>query len=209
VHDLFETIAAYREAKNSASPPKQKHLDYYLKARTRPPTRPEAGTLLLTQTVTPQSSTAHSDLHKCLSFELNDLLPSDLQNSSPSYQEIGQVWEYLGSIGEHLLALETKFPLPSLNYSTYFGPTQRVRGVSLISACCTRLGLQLETQFLAFDLFHRICTAAPFERYHSALKAATSLYVAAKYAEVCPPRASLFANFDPIQQVLPENIIKL
>lgn len=46
---------------------------------------------------------------------------------------------------------------------------------------CMRLGLRAETQFLAIDIFHRICTATSFERYHSALKAASSLYVAAKY----------------------------
>ena len=71
------------------------------------------------------------------------------------------------------------------------------------------MGLKLETQFLAFEIFHRICTAPDFERYHSALKAAASIYVAAKYEEICAPPARLFTVLDPLQQVAPENIIKL
>lgn len=113
------------------------------------------------------------------------------------------------SIGEHLLELEAKFPLPPLSYSAFFGPSQRIKCVSLISKNCASLGLRVETQFLAFEIFHRICTAPSFIRYHSALKAAASLYIAAKYQEVCPPRVMAFAGFSPEQTILPENVIKL
>lgn len=79
----------------------------------------------------------------------------------------------------------------------------------MINRHCRRLGLQLETQFRAFDIFHRICTAGPFERYHSCLKAATSLYMAAKIEEHLSISAICFISVDPQQQVLPENILKL
>lgn len=50
--------------------------------------------------------------------------------------ELRQVWGYLGDIGEHLMDLEARFPRPHLNYSVYFGPTQRLRCISLISSHC-------------------------------------------------------------------------
>lgn len=115
------------------------------------------------------------------SFELQDLVSSEPQTENLVSDELRQVWSYLSDIGEHLMQLEARFPRPQLNYSVYFGPAQRLRCISLISRHCQKLGLLLETQFLAFDIFHRICTAPEFEQYHSPLKAAACLYIAAKY----------------------------
>jgi len=87
----------------------------------------------------------------------------------------------MGTIGEHLFRQESLFPIPPLAYNEDFGPDERIYSMKLISCFCTKLNFRAETHFLAVNIFHRICTAVNFGKDHNSLKAASALFIAAKY----------------------------